>query len=1138
MSLILHREPNTDALAEALAGELRQQRVDPFVAVEVVVGSRGMERWLRHKLAAGPDRVAASLAFPFPRAALDAATACILDLGPLDTAAQRPERQAIALVTRLRAHLAHPDFAMVRAYLHGDQDDVAGAAATARELVFAREVADVLDRMQYERPEQAVAWAADIDAAPTEHRWLARLLAESLQEDAPAARQCRLLRAPARPDLRDAPPLHLFGLSTLGKRDIAQIDAIARSMTVHLYLLAPSSAWWEHIRTAWEARAALRQEAADPSALAEALHQQNPLLAALGKPSRDLQGWLEEIDYLEPTPPARRGVAAATTLGQLHSWIDEAGDRDALGPLTPDPSLELHACFGALRQVEALRDRLLALLDQDLTLTPRDIVVMTPDIETYAPLCSAVFARRGVGANGRLPALPAHVADLGLRSTNPLAALLLWLLDASEGRLTASMVCDLAGHEAVRLRFGLQAEDVESMRALAAASGMRWGEDADARRAADQPPTAEHTLRFGLERLALGALCPDQDARSRLHEGADADEAHALPLTSEALRTPTLRRHFGILAQLTGELEAVRSGMSTPRTPQQWRALLRGAVDRLGATPARARWLRAELDETLEGLLPDAELELMPAAVRRVLRGAFELPARGDRPVTGGITVCSLEPMRSVPFRVIALLGMDDGVFPRGRPPTSWSPFATPEPGERDRREVDRHLLLEAVLSAQDHLLVFWDGFDLQRGEQRPAAVPIEELLDLLVDRSATEDAERKAWVHAWPMQPWSPRRFEAEMHPSFDADLAAAAADLETLRRGEGSAVPRGAAVAARARGAAPGALSAEPTPAELDAHKLARELYDGPSALLQRRLRVRQPEDVVALEEREPFDLDGLGIWGLADRALAMLLQAQGRAEAEPPDGGDPAADEVRNARIDAFEAVERGTGRLPHGLVGRAYCEDAFAQAEAAFSSLLMVLEDPSQARDGPLTAHVDEILLRCAPHFRLGGRMYWATASKRANAKLHLEGTAAALIARIALGDAADVMCTLVGQKATVTLVPPDREQSLVLIRALLQARASLRAEVRPIFARTSWALIEALGGVPPSASLPKERAAAQRAMMRAWAGDDYGGIAGDVSAPATAALWADWQPDDEIEALHAEAMVVYGPTLTLLGGGAP
>ena len=103
---------------------------------------------------------------------------------------------------------------------------------------------------------------------------------------------------------------------------------------------------------------------------------------------------------------------------------------------------------------------------------------------------------------------------------------------------------------------------------------------------------------------------------------------------------------------------------------------------------------------------------------------------------TGHLTVCTLVPMRSVPHRVVCLLGLDDGVFPR-KGPRDGDDLMLDDPhvGERDARTEDRQLLLDALMAATDKLIVTYTGNDERTNLERPPAVPVGELLDVIGTR-------------------------------------------------------------------------------------------------------------------------------------------------------------------------------------------------------------------------------------------------------------------------------------------------------------------------------------------------------------------------------------------------------------------
>jgi exodeoxyribonuclease V gamma subunit len=265
---------------------------------------------------------------------------------------------------------------------------------------------------------------------------------------------------------------------------------------VHLLLLHPSPALWARVAAVTGDGPAVVRRAGDPTASLP----ENRLLASWGQDARELQLVLarggEAEDHHHPTP-----VPEGTLLARLQADVradrrrpgpPPAGAQDLRPPLDPgDRSVQVHACHGRARQVEVLRDTILHLLAEDPALEPRDVIVMCPDIETFAPLIQATFgAGEAADEDDELEALPPEVrppdlrvrlADRALRQTNPVLGVVAQLLDLADGRLTASQVLDLADREPVRRRFRLDDDDLVRIERWVAASGVRWGLDAQHR---------------------------------------------------------------------------------------------------------------------------------------------------------------------------------------------------------------------------------------------------------------------------------------------------------------------------------------------------------------------------------------------------------------------------------------------------------------------------------------------------------------------------------------------------------------------------------------------------------------------------------------------------------------------------------
>ncbi len=1015
MPTSVYRSQRVEDLVDALASVLEASwGDDPFEAIPVLIGSRGMERWLRHELATRLGAVA-HLAFLFPRTAFDSAARWLLsrpasgDRTPFWTAAT-PDRNpwsgahlASRVVPAIRARLSQPRFRRVRDYL-GPVGDAVGA----RELAFAQEVAATLERLLHDRSADALRWASDPASAPDTHAWIGELLSDlDRGTDLPSpARRFVSLRALS--PTATGRSLFVFGLSTLQPGDKEQLEVLAQHLDLHVFALAPSREWWQDVR---------RGVARDGT---------NTLLAANGEPSRDFQQWLEKRDYREPVelrPPA----PASTLLGRVQDWIDRAADNP-----TPEQapwrsrascsSVAIHACHGPLRQCEALRDELLRRFAADPTLEPRHILVTTPDVATYAPLIAATFARHGEGS----PDIPLHIADLGIRSTNPVADALLRALDLVDGRVTASRLHDLLAVQPVRNRFGLEDADLADMRTMMMDSGIRWAWDAADRARHEQPALDQNTVRFGLERLALGVLMPDAGNLSVV----PSTDARSLPpaVPVEVVSRERVTR-FGCLVEVCQVLRAFHADGLPPATGSVWRHRLRTVLDSLTHVGDSSAWLRVQVDQRIDELLPGESAHALPldrTAVLTLLRGAFELPQHGDRPVTGAVTVCGVEPMRSVPFRIVAMLGLDDGVFPRSDHPAAWDPFSERRPGEHDRRTIDRHLFLESLLCARDALLVFGTGFEAQRGAPAPMSVVVSELAEV-VAAGVGRQPDQLAVEH--PLQPWSERAFDDDRRRPFDR-LWVDAARARRTRVDTGLAATR----PGRSWPAEEGPLGA------ITAEQLASALAYPQKELLGKRLGLGYGRDDDVLADREPLTHDQLDDWTVRDRAL--------RASS----GGVQVPVEILEVRL-------RGEGLLPLSAAGRAVLDAAMEQAREARQQASRIPGDELPPRF--LVCKVEgTVVTAVAPDPRLQDaelRLVWLTASKTPNARLQLLSWITLLTAT-ASGTAVRSAHLIGCENSVVLRAPHTPDEARGHLARLLAVRKRVRQDLVPLFPRLSRELL--------------------------------------------------------------------------------
>ena len=1113
MTLWAYRDTKAERLVGRLAATLADNwPADAMAPVTVVIGSRGMQRWLNHELATLQGSVAA-VDFLFPGKAfgraIDAIHAAAGVPAPVDDGAWTGTALHRRVIRAVRARLSDPAFERVHRYLGACDGPV-----SARELAFTRGIAEVLARLLYDRPDDAAAWMAAPAAAPDEHRWLAQLLADLKETTTTLDPPARLARLRGLPTQRIDAPLFVFGLSSLRNGDKVHLAELARHMDIHLFMLVPSTEWWADIRLRSHERAALRaaKTPAEAIDLLQQFERSNQMLAAHGAPSRDLQLWLEDLGYQtvdedpEPDEPRHR-------LEALQRWIDAADEAPGLhdsfrakGLLTADagplPSIELNACHGALRQCEALRDDLLRRFAADPSLEPRHVLVMTPDLATYAPLIAAVFGREHHSASA-VPAIPVHIADLGLTDTNPVAAVLLDVIGLVGSRVTASGLLDLLGREPLRTRFRIDDDDLGALKDLIIASGLRWAWDAEDRARHDQPAVDQNTVRFALERLALGVLMPDPGgvevvpAAHGLGPAVPVD----LPGRDQALR-------FGVLAEVCDHLQRLQQTLATPATAEVWRARLERVMDTLCALPESRAWQRVRVSTTLQELLPadeaaDSALEFDPASISAMLRDAFTLPRGGDRPNTGAVTVCSMEPMRSVPFRVVAMIGMDDDSFPRPSRPAAWDPFATPKPQEHDRRSLDRHLFLESVLCARDALLIYGRGFEGARGEEVPLSVVVEEVADLLAQALGIEKPRDLLRVH--PLQPWSLKAFEDGSRLPYDATWAAAA----LARLGE----PKLAGLAATPTDAR-WPEEAEP-PTTLTVRALARALENAPKAFLEQTLGISMTDYERDLSDREPIELDDLEAWKLCN-ALIDIVAAD---DAE----GSGSAD------VGRLLMRQQGEGAIPFEAGGEAVLSDELSKAREIVAGTRKVPGTPIAAAPYVCTITAPGCasltVTAVVPGVREEGgahRHVWTTASSKPKDKLKLEAWLAMLIAQVA--DAPVVAAHLITRNGKPVFNAPDKETAQRVLEGCVALWWRIRREPVPLVPHFSIKLADL-------AEKQSERSPQSLVQEGAetWFEDD--GTDTAMKDDAARALFGGWTEEDleaRADGLVALAQTVWSP----------
>jgi len=916
MALHLHRAARTDLLADGLGTLLADPLPDPFAQELVLVPARGVERWLSQRLShllgrrpGSGDGVCAGVAFRSPGSLIAEISGIT---GTTDADPWSPEALAWPLLEVIDASLGQPWCHTLAKHLgHFDIDDEA-ELRRGRRYAVARRLAGLFASYARQRPQLLVDWLdgdpGDLDADLAWQPQLWRLLVATLPVDPPHIRHHNTLAR-----LRDAPTelparLSLFGHTRLPVTDIELLDALATHHDLHLWLPHPSDELWRALtgirgpmpRTGDTSRRRVG----------------HPLLQTLGRDLRELQSVLpaepatDEYLGTHPGDANRRD----TLLGWLQSDIAANAVRPQHRALAAgDRSVQVHACHGTARQIDVLREVLLGLLEDDPTLEPRDIVVMCPDIETCAPLIVANFGLGELpGANHPAHRLRVRLADRALTQTNPLLGVAGELLGIAGSRATATQVLNLAQAPPVRARFGFTDDNLDIITAWVRESGIRWSFDTQHRKPYGLDHIVPNTWRFGLDRILTGVAMSD-DSQAWL--------ATALPLDDVGSNRVELA---GRLAEYVDRLQSAVDSLDGVRPLTEWIEALTDGVEALTRVDAGEAWQSGQLRREFATILAQADFRadaaLRLSDVRALLAGQLSgRPTRANFR-TGTLTVCTMVPMRSVPHRVVCLVGLDDGVFPRPALPDGDDVLARrPMTGERDIRSEDRQLLLDAICAATETLVVTYTGADEHTGHPRPPSVPLAELLDALDQTTTAPVRERVLIEH--PLQPFDIRNVTpSKLVPGqpFTFDPTA----LVAARAAAGDRHPRPRFVTDPLP---------DPAPDDVALADLLAFLRD-PVKGFFRALDYTLPWEVDEVKDEMPVEIDNLEEWSAGDRMLRDMLRGM--------DPGKAAQAEWR-----------RGT--LPPGQLGWRKAKEIRAQAAGLAAEALHHRRGVPQAYDIDVT-----------------------------------------------------------------------------------------------------------------------------------------------------------------------------------------
>ena len=887
--MIIHGN-RLETLRELVVDWMRTHPLGPLENEVILVQSNGIAQWLQMALAADTDQggsgIAAALDVQLPARFLWDSYRGVLGRDAVPEQSPLDKQPLLWRLMRLLPELLEqPEFVPLKRFLADDSD-------CRKRYQLAERLADLFDQYQVYRADWLNDWAAGEDRIGLAREGFRQLEAEEVWQpalwravladvgierlsDSRAGIHPRFVEHLLNTEQRPASlprRVIVFGISSLPAQTLEALAVIGRFSQVLLGVLNPCQFHWGDIVADQDLlRHQYRRQQRRPGAPVQlddsTLHQHaHPLLAAWGKQGRDYINLLDQHDERA----AYEARFAAINGGRVDLFDEPQGshllaqlqsDILELRPLTEtrehwpalqaeqDHSLRFHLAHSPQREVEILHDQLLDAFANDPTLKPRDIIVMVPDVNTYAPHIQAVF---GQYSPDDPRAIPYTLADQGQRGQEPLLIALEHLLRLPDSRLPVSEVFDLLDVPALRNRFELNELELPTLHRWIEGAGVRWGLDQQRREALGMPAGLEaNSWRFGLRRMLLGYAGGGTTAWQGIEP---YDEIGGL---DAAL--------IGPLSQLLQRLDEYEQQLRQPAAPVVWGQRLRQLLeDFFSVDTERDQLLLAQLHESLanwlelcEAVKLDSPLPLN-VVVEAWLDGAGQSQL-SQRFLAGAVNVCTLMPMRAIPFKRICLLGMNDGDYPRAQPPLDFDLMGRDyRPGDRSRREDDRYLLLEALLSARDGLYISWVGRSIRDNSERPPSVLVGQLRDHLAAGWCLPDGGDllAALTTEHPLQPFSRRYFSAD---SALFSYAREWRQLHNSRAGDDEDQPL-----------APATLEA---PIELLA--LQRFLRNPVEHFFAARLKVWLQEQHSTSEDDEPFALDGLQRHQLSQWLLEQVQQ-----------------------------------------------------------------------------------------------------------------------------------------------------------------------------------------------------------------------------------------------------------------------
>jgi exodeoxyribonuclease V gamma subunit len=842
-----------EKLLSALANVIQANPLPPLQTEIVVVQSKGMERWLALELSKQLG-VWANASYPFPREMIQQLFKDGLSYLP-EVSDFDPNILGWTILRLLPELLEDQAFNELNNYLlNSDFSDL-------KQYQLSHKIADVLDQYIVYRSDWIESWE-NAEQLPHWQAKLWQLIQQDIKNRYPqhlhrAALQKHFIQAIENNTLKKHPSrLIIFGISALPPFYMDVFQAISQKCDIHFFILNPCQEYWYRILSEKEI-SKINTKALEK---AESQHHEvgNSLLASLGKIGGEFLDTFYNLKIESEPHEFFEEPNENTLLSFLQNDIFNLKETRRTKTISnEDRSIQIHSCHSKMREIEVLYDQLLDLFEKNPHLMPSDILVMAPDIDSYAPLIQAVFET--VSDSNKQHRLPFSIADRRRQDESHLIEAFIKGLSLPDSRMTVAQVMSLLESETVRNKFKISQHDITLIERWLKQAKIRWGINEHSRTALDLPAFIENSWAFGKARLLLGYALPANE--KRLFE-------NILPVDEmEGNETEV----FGLFLDYIEQLFEFCEKLNQPHLPTQWYELLQEFFKIFFEDPENLRdnqLIQSAIFSLKQATFKaDFKQEISLMITRSWIKEHLAKNLQTAGFMTGNITFCALMPMRSIPFKVVVLLGMNAQDYPRAHHTPSFDLINKKEDrfraGDRSRRDDDRYLFLEAILSARQLLYFSYIGQSIQDNSEIPPSVLLNQLLDYLDQNFKLENEQplQEYLTTKHPLQPFSKRYFTGEnglfsyAQDYFEAVQNTSINNAQTFFE---KPLPE-----------------PEESWRKISLEQLIR-FYRNPCAyLLKNRLGISFEDQTILAENTEPFNVEGLEKYNLQQNLLKRHLE-----------------------------------------------------------------------------------------------------------------------------------------------------------------------------------------------------------------------------------------------------------------------